>query len=50
MNIKNFGLVALVASVVALDANAGTRSSMYSSINMRNSDGDTIRINRSVSE
>lgn len=50
MKIKNFGLVALVASMVALDANAGARSSMYSSINMRNSDGDTIKIKRGVSE
>ena len=50
MKIKYFGLVAVLGSVVALGANAGSRSSMYSSIDMQNSDGNTIRINRSASQ
>ncbi len=43
-----FGLCAVLGCVVALDASAAaSRSSMYSGIDMRNADGDTIRINRS---
>ena len=50
MKIKYFGLVVALGSFVALGANAGSRSSMYSSIDMQNSDGNTIRINRSASQ
>lgn len=48
MNKKFFGFLAVLAVVGGADA-ATSRSSMYSSINMQNSDGDTIRINRSAS-
>lgn len=44
-----FGFCAVLGCVAALDASAASsRSSMYSSIDMRNADGDTIRINRSA--
>ena len=43
-----FGFCAVLGCVAALDASAAaSRSSMYSSIDMRNADGDTIKINRS---
>lgn len=46
-----FGFCAVLGCVAALDASAATgRSAVYSSIDMRNADGDTIRINRSASE
>ena len=44
-----FGIMAVLCCVGMSSAYAN-RSSMYSSINMRNSEGDTIRINRSSSE
>lgn len=51
MNIKFFGIFAVLGCVAfGADVNAAGRSSMYSSINMTNSDGDTIRINRSAYE
>ena len=51
MNIKFFGIFAVLGCVAfGADVNAACRSSMYSSINMTNSDGDTIRINRSAYE
>lgn len=51
MNMKFFGIFAVLSCVAfAGDAVAGSRSSMYSSIDMTNSDGDTIRINRSAYE
>ena len=51
MNMKFFGIFAVLGCVAfAGDTFAGSRSSMYSSINMTNSDGDTIKINRSAYE
>ena len=48
---KFFGIFAVLGCVAfAGDTFAGSRSSMYSSINMTNSDGDTIKINRSAYE
>lgn len=41
-------LFAVFACMAVVDAGAATRSSVYSNIDMRNSDGDTIRINRGV--
>lgn len=49
MKISLLGVIAVMGCVSVASA-ATNRSSMYSSINMQNSDGDTIRINRSMSE
>jgi len=49
MNIKHVSFFALLGCVAFAGDGFAGRSSMYSSINMRNSDGGTININRSAS-
>ena len=48
MKISLLGVFAVIGFIGT--ASAANRSNMYSNISMRNSDGDTIRINRGVSE
>ncbi len=50
MKMKLLGVAAVLGCITMMDAGAGTgRSSMYSSIDMRNSNGDVIRVNRGIS-
>ena len=49
MKINLLGVMAVMGCIGMASA-ATNRSSMYSSIDMRNADGDTIKINRSASE
>lgn len=49
MKISLLGVFAVIGFIGTASA-ATNRSNMYSNISMRNSDGDTIRINRGVSE
>lgn len=48
MNIKYLGVIATLGCFAMIGDGMANRSSMYSSIDMRNSGGNTIRIQRSV--
>jgi len=50
MNMKFFGIFAVLGCVATISGAQASRSSMYSSVDMTNSDGDTIRVNRSYYE
>ena len=50
MNMKFFGIFAVLGCVAVVNGAQASRSSMYSSVDMTNSDGDTIRVNRSYYE
>lgn len=50
MNMKFLGFCAVLGCVAFVSDGMAGRSSMYSNIDMRNADGDTIRVNRAAVE